>query len=178
MLRHIAAVFIGITLLCSASIAVTAVQADTFYPWQFDKLVGSEAPVFTARDLSGKEVSLSSFKGKAVLLNFWATWCPYCRQERKLLNNLYSEYREKGLEIVAVSTDRSVSKVKSYLEKIPSEFVILHDDGKKAARAYNIYSLPTSYLIDRNGILRHKLLGLKDWTDSSSKKLIDNLLSD
>ncbi|MBS1234910.1 MAG: thiol:disulfide interchange protein, partial [Nitrospirae bacterium] len=80
-------------------------------PLNSDNIINSRAPDFTIKDLAGKNISLSAFKGKVVLLNFWATWCPPCRAEMPALNKLYREKKNRGLEIIAVSTDRSVSSV-------------------------------------------------------------------
>jgi peroxiredoxin len=88
---------------------------------------------------------------------------------------LFSEFRDKGLIIIAVSTDRSPKKVKSYLERIPADFVVLHDNNKEAAALYGVYSIPTTFLIDHNGVIRHKLMGFRKWTDSGSKKLVEML---
>lgn len=115
---------------------------------------------------------------KVILLNFWATWCPYCREERPYLNSLYKEYKDKGLVIVAVSTDRSLRKVKAYLKRMPADFIVLYDNNKEAARAYGVYSLPTSFLIDRGGIVRYRFMGLRNWTNSESKKLIEKFLKE
>jgi peroxiredoxin len=154
------------------------VNAENFSPWKIEKLVGKKAPGFTIKDLSGKDVSLSSFKDGPILLNFWATWCPYCREERQYLNDLYREFRDKGLIIVAVSTDRSPKKVESYLQLIPADFVVLHDHKKEAATLYGVFSIPTSFLIDSDGVVKHKLMGLRKWTDTSSKKLIEKLFKE
>ena len=151
------------------------IKAKQFFPLEIDKLTGTKAPDFTLKDISGKDVSLSSFKGKPVLLNFWATWCPYCREERPLLNSLYKEYKNKGLIIVAVSTDKSAQKVKDYLKKMPMEFTLLIDNGK-IAEIYGVYALPTSFLINRDGAIKQKFMGARDWTNNSSKKIINELL--
>jgi DsbE subfamily thiol:disulfide oxidoreductase len=173
MMYLIIPVFLTITFA-----VVIHVQAERFSPWAVEKLIGNKAPVFSVNDLSGKRVSFSSFKGKPILLNFWATWCPYCREERAYLNTLHSEYKDRGLRIVSVSTDRSLDKVKSYAKKTPMDFIVLHDTDREAASRYGVYSLPVTFLINRNGVIQHKILGLRDWTDSKSKKLIEKILRD
>ncbi len=137
---------------------------------------GDSAPDFTLKDMSGNDVSLSSFKGKPVLLNFWATWCPYCRKERAHLNTLYKDYKDKGLIIVSVSTDSSVNDVKRFLVNTPSDFIVLSDSERKVASLYNVGGLPTSVLISREGIIKNQLIGFQEWTSSSSRQLIDKLL--
>ncbi|MEF9426345.1 MAG: TlpA family protein disulfide reductase [Candidatus Mariimomonas ferrooxydans] len=154
---------------------INELDAELFSPWVIERLVGKEAPEFTAKDLSGNSVTLSAFKGRPILLNFWATWCPDCREERPYLNFLYSEYKDRGLVIIAVSTDKSVQKVKAYLERTPMNFTILHDSSNKAAESYGVYSLPASFLIDRRGIIKHKFIELRDWTDKKTRKPIEGL---
>ncbi len=169
-----------ITLLMFALLSAAFLLTDTlnaqFSPFEIDKLVGKKAPEFKAKDLSGNTVSLSSLKGKPILLNFWATWCPYCREERPYLNSLYKEYKDKGLVIIAVSVDKSEETVKRYLKRVPSDFMIIHDEDNKASGIYGVYSLPTSFLIDRNGIIKNKFMGMRNWTEDSSKKLINDLI--
>ncbi len=163
-------------LLSLTLLSATDLNAERFSPWAIDRLVGKQAPDFTVQNLSGKNVKLSAFKGKPILLNFWATWCPYCREERQHLISLYNEYESKGLVIISVSTDRSPERIKKYLKKIRMEFIILHDNNKEAAEAYGVYSLPTSFLIDREGIIKHKFMGLRKWTGKGTKRLIEKLI--
>ncbi|HDH53854.1 MAG TPA: TlpA family protein disulfide reductase, partial [Nitrospirae bacterium] len=132
---------------------------------------GAKATDFTLKDLSGKEFTLSSFKGKPVLLNFWATWCPYCRKERAHLDSIYKDYREKGLIILSVSTDRSAGLVKRFLKDMPADFTVLFDSNGSVASSYNVRGLPTSFLINREGIIEHKFMGFREWTSSDSRKL-------
>lgn len=141
-----------------------------------DKPIGKKAPNFTVKDLSGKDVSLSSFKGKPILLNFWATWCVYCRQERASLNSLHREYNSKGLVIISISIGESPKKVGKFLRNIPASFIVLLDEDKKAAELYGVYGLPTSFLINREGIIKHKFIGAKNWTGAESRKFIEELL--
>lgn len=153
----------------------TAGHAQSIDPLLFDSSVGAKAPDFTLKDMSGNDISLSSFKGKPVLLNFWATWCPYCRRERPHLNELYKAYREKGLIILSVATDQSAVRVKEFLKHTPADFIVLSDNSGSAASLYNVGGLPTSYLIDHEGIIKQRFMGFREWTDSGSKMLIDKL---
>ena len=177
MKKQFTQIIIILAVILSLSIIPDQVErAEAFNPYLLDSSTGKPAPGFTLKDLSGKDVELSSFKGKHVLLNFWATWCGYCRKERAHLNTIHEEYKEKGLVIIAVSTDNSVKKVKKYMEKIPSEFIVLTDPDSAAASVYNIAGLPTSYLIDREGIVKQRFMGYIEWTSIKSKKLIEEFL--
>ena len=137
---------------------------------------GYTAPGFALEDINGKTVSLSSFKGKPVLLNFWATWCPYCRKERAHLSSLYEKYREKDLVVISISTDSSVEKLKRFMKDNPAPFIVLSDSGRMAAPKYGIKGLPTSFLVDRNGKVVRELVGYRPWTDKYLTDIIDGLV--
>ena len=136
----------------------------------------SKAPDFTLKDIHGKTLALSSLKGKVVLINFWATWCPPCKAEMPSMNKLYNEMRAQGLEVIAVSTDNSLSTVKDFLAKNHLDFPVLFDDDKAVTRQYHVFSMPTTFLIDRNGIIAEKFYGEEDWTDPVVRKKIEKLL--
>lgn len=145
-------------------------------PWEIEGLTGKKAPEFTLKDVNGRNVSIASLRGKVVLINFWATWCPPCRAEMPSMNRLYREYKGKGLEVLAISTDNSASKVKDYISKNSLSFQVLMDDNIKVARQYKVFSLPTTFLIDRNGIIVDRFLGEQDWISPELKKRIEELL--
>lgn len=171
-----------VSLFIAAAFIFLSVPSDChaqgFDPLLYDSSVGSKAPDFTLKDVSGKEVSLSSFKGKPVLLNFWATWCPYCRRERPHLNALHKDYKDKGLIILSVSTDQSTAKLKDFMKNTPAEFIVLSDSGGSASSLFNVGGLPTSYLINREGIIKQRFVGFREWSEKGSKTLIDKLLDD
>jgi peroxiredoxin len=144
-------------------LAFLFLTAEAPSPWGIEELVNKQAPEFMLKDINGRDVALSSFKGKAVLINFWATWCPPCRAEMPALNKLYREYRDKGLTVIAVSTDRSMASVKNFLSKSPVDFPILMDPDGKVSRQFRVFSLPTSFLLDKNGIILQRYLGEEEW---------------
>jgi peroxiredoxin len=147
-------------------------------PLNTDKLVNSSAPEFILSDPYGKSFSLSAYRGKVVLLNFWATWCPPCRAEMPALNRLYRERKDRGLEILAVSTDKSVSDIHKFLGKNKVDFPILVDSDLSTAKLYKVFSMPTTFLIDRNGIIVEKFYGEYDWTEPETRGIIDKLLKE
>lgn len=145
-------------------------------PWEIEGLTGKKAPDFTLKDINNRPFNLSSLRGKVVILNFWATWCPPCRAEMPLLNNLYREFRNKGLEVVAISTDRSYTVIKDYMSKNPIDITILIDTDNKVSRQFKVFSIPTTFLIDRNGIIIERYLGEENWTSPEIKKKIKETL--
>jgi peroxiredoxin len=162
------------TLICvflSLAILLTAFEGDATAV-----SVGDKAPLFTLKDLKGNDVSLSSFKGKTVFLNFWATWCPYCRKEREELNALYKAYNEKGLVIISVSLDRSEDTLQSYMKDNPAEYIVLTDTKMTSGAMYGVRGFPTTFLIDRDGVIMYKAPGYKEWSSSASGMIIDKLI--
>ncbi|MFQ5896558.1 MAG: TlpA disulfide reductase family protein [Nitrospinota bacterium] len=137
------------------------------------------APDFTLPDLNGKEVSLSQYKGKVVLLNFWATWCPPCRLEMPTMEKAYRKYKPKGFEVVAVSVDAGPkSAVRHFLQEFDLSFQVLLDPQMEALHTFRSFSLPTSLVIDRRGVIRSRELGYRDWTDPESTKFLTGLLGE
>ena len=163
-------------LLIGMGPSLSGNTADGISPLNSDNIIKSKAPDFTAKDLNGKTVSLSAFKGKVVLLNFWATWCPPCRAEMPSLNKLYNMLKPRGLEVVAVSTDRSISDIKDFIESHRVGFPVLFDSERSASKLYRVFSMPTTFLIDRKGIIVEKFYGEYDWTEPETKGKIEKLL--
>ncbi|MEW6107951.1 MAG: TlpA disulfide reductase family protein [Nitrospirota bacterium] len=146
-------------------------------PFEIDRLENGTAPEFDLKDINGRAFSLSSLRGRVVFLNFWATWCPPCKSEMPLFNRLYMDYKSRGFEIIAVSTDTSINYVKEYLSKNSFDFRILWDGKRDVTKKYKVFTLPTTFLIDRKGIIVEKFLGEYDWTDPEIRKKIEKLLS-
>jgi peroxiredoxin len=123
---------------------------------------GAKAPDFQLPDLYGETLALSDVKGKKVVLNFWATWCPPCRVEMPDMQELSENYPDE-LVILAVnqinSEARGTETVKSFVQDFGLTFPILIDEGGEVASMYRVRSLPTSYLIDSEGIIRHMMIG-------------------
>jgi peroxiredoxin len=151
-------------------------SSGTISPMDSDTIINSKAPDFTLKDMNGKNVTLSSFRGKVVLLNFWATWCPPCKAEMPDLNRLYRDTKRRGLEIIAISTDKSIDHVKDFLSKNKLDFIILFDENRAAAKQYKVFSMPTTFLIDRNGMVVEKFYGEYEWTEPEVKGKIEKLL--
>ena len=149
---------------------------DSVSPLDSDKAINTAAPDFTLRDMHGKDITLSSFRGKVVLLNFWATWCPPCKAEMPTMNRLYNEIRSRGFEVIAVSTDNSLSTLKNYLSKSRLDFAVVHDERNHVSKQYRVFSMPTSFLINKNGIIVEKFYGEYDWTEPDVRRQIEKLL--
>ena len=99
--------------------------------------------------------------GKVVLVDFWASWCGPCKQSFPVLNKLHNQYSSKGLVIVAIGVDDDPAKFKTFAEKMKVSFPVVHDSAHKAAAAFGPATMPTSYLVDRKGVIRHIHTGFK-----------------
>lgn len=140
------------------------------------KTDASKAPDFTLKDAQGRSLSLSSLKGKVILINFWATWCPPCKAEMPSMNKLYNELKGRGLEVIAVSTDSSLATVKDFLARNRLDFPVLFDENKTVSRQYHVFSMPTTFLINRNGMIVEKFFGEEEWTAPDIRRKIENQL--
>jgi len=117
------------------------------------------APAFSLTDLSGKQVLLSEFKGKPLLLNFWASWCVPCRAEMPELQNLHDARKDSGLVVLEVNFKETRDTAEKFATKNGLTFRILLDEHGAAARDFQLFGLPTTYFIDRAGVIRHSYMG-------------------
>lgn len=123
--------------------------------------VGEPAPVYAATTLDGQPIGLGDLRGRVVLLNLWATWCFPCREEIPVLQRLHEQLAAEGLEVVGVSID--VGGAQSYVREFANEFgvtyPIWHDPDARIANTFRTVGVPTTFLIDREGIIRWRHLG-------------------
>lgn len=154
-------------------------QATTTTPLKESPQEGYLAPGFTVPDLTGKMVSLSDFRGKVVLVNIWATWCGPCRMEVPSLDRLYQLRRDREFEILAVSVDRSSSsRVGEFVARYQMSFPVVHDSRGQVGRKYWARNVPSSFLVDKRGVIRWKVIGARQWDDAYVLSKIDQLLSE
>ncbi|MDP1947580.1 MAG: TlpA disulfide reductase family protein [Nitrospirota bacterium] len=139
--------------------------------------LGEPAPNFRLRDLNGQMVSLSDLRGKVVLLNFWATWCGPCRVEMPAMEELYRTFSRNDFEILAVSTDaQGASITRPFQQENHLTFPILHDADYRVGLTYGARSLPMTFMVDRQGIVRHQIFGARDWAAAEAHQLVQMLM--
>ena len=159
----------------AAATAGAASDADVTGEGSGALLVGKRAPAFTLVGVDGKKVSLSDYRGRPVLLNFWATWCAPCKIEMPWFEQLRSQYAGDGLEILGVAEDDAgKDEIAKVAHGIPVTYPILMTDGKIGGLYGGIEVWPTSFYIDRNGIVVEHTVGLgsKDEIEAKIRKAI------
>jgi peroxiredoxin len=133
-------------------------------------------PALQIQLLDGCVVNLEQLRGKVVLVNFWATWCPYCRHEMPAMEEFYSDYRDQGFEILALSQDDAAAPVVEFMAKENYHFPVAMADASVAAAFGGVSRLPTSFVIDKRGLVRHKISGQVHYP--RLKALVEPLLAE
>ena len=180
--------YVGALALMGVAVVAAWVGRDRFQP----VMAGTAAPVFTATDMEGRQVTLEDYRGKVLLVNVWATWCPPCRKEMPSMEALYREIRaEPGgedFEILAVSVDASTSRpdplgrgversdLMAFAEELDLTFPVFHDPAGRIQDLYQTLGVPESFVIGRDGVIYKKVAGETVWDAPQYRELIRRLL--
>ena len=134
------------------------------------------APDFTLRTVGGPNMRLQEQRGSVVMINFWATWCGPCRQEMPHLNRLYEKYRASGFVLLGVNVDDDARNATEVAAKLGLKFPVLLDTDKKISRLYDLATMPSTVLIDRDGKVRYMHRGYLAGVEADYDKQIRELL--
>lgn len=138
--------------------------------------VGSSAQDFSLTDLKGNVVALKQLRGKVVFLDFWAPWCDPCREELPALDVLYKKYGNDGFEVIGIDIDDSERLLSEFLQKVPITFTVLSDKKGVTKREYGIRTLPTAFIIGRDGVIRYVHMGFgKEFLQMYEKEIAELL---
>jgi cytochrome c biogenesis protein CcmG, thiol:disulfide interchange protein DsbE len=137
---------------------------------------GAPVPEIGLTDLSGKRIDLASLKGKVVIIDFWASWCAPCKQEMPILERLFQKYKDRGFVVVGVSVDQEDANVGSFVKQLKVSFPIVHDKAHGVANRYRPPRMPSSYIVDRQGIVRHVHGGFRAADASAIEGEVSGLL--
>ena len=139
---------------------------------------GVDAPDFELEFLDGERRALSEFRGNVVFLNFWATWCPPCRQEMPSMQALHERYAESGLAVLAVDLQEADATVRKFVDDFHLSFSILLDTEGRIGGMYGVRSIPTTYIIDRKGMVLAGAVGAREWDSDDAFLYFDEILKD
>jgi len=153
--------------------------------WGFAALAGAQqlrpwtegaAPMLALQDLEGRAHRLEDYRGKVVLVNFWATWCEPCREEMPSMNRLRAALAGQPFAVLAVNIGESDARIRRFLEQVPLEFPVLLDRDSATAKAWRARVLPMSFLVGPDGRIRYQVVGEIDWTEDRVRKAIAAML--
>ncbi len=159
--------FLAALLLAWAALA----PAEALRPWS-----GGTTPPLELQDLDGAAHRLADYRGKTVLVNFWATWCAPCREEMPSIERLRRALDGKPFTVLAVNVGESARVARSFAETIPARFTWLLDRDTQTAKAWRARVLPASYLIGPDGAIRYSALGALDWSSDEVRKTIQGVM--
>src|SRR5512146_942169 len=159
-----------IAMLLFAS-ALPAAHASGLKPWK-----GGTTPSLELKDLDGRLYRLADYRGKVVLVNFWATWCEPCRQEMPSIERLRAALAGRPFVVLAVNLDEPEARIRKFLGQTAVDYPILLDPGSRAAKSWNARILPASFVIGRNGRVRYSVSGELDWDSQPVARTIADLI--
>jgi thiol-disulfide isomerase/thioredoxin len=178
MIKSLNFVLAGV-IVFAASASANTVTAEEF------RRMGLQPPKervesidFELQDLSGTTRSLSDFKGKVVFLNFWATWCGPCRFEMPSMEKLYRRFKDRGLEIVAVNLQEDRDSVQRFVDEYELSFPVLLDTTGRIGATYGARSIPTTYILDRDGWVLAGTIGTREWDTEEYLRFFERLLAE
>jgi len=138
--------------------------------------VNQPAPDFTLKDVQGKTWNLTDLRGKVVLVNFWATWCPPCQEELPSMEGLHQGMRQAPFQMLTILNNDRADFAQNLALKRGYTFPILLDPESKVAAAYGITGVPETFIIDTQGILREKHIGPRDWNSQGARQMLSGYL--
>ena len=159
-----------VALLLALALAMPAL-AQELKPWK-----GGATPPLELADLEGKRHRLADYRGKVVLVNFWATWCVPCREEMPSIERLRASLEGRPFAVLAVNLAEPQSRIQAFLEKVPVRFTVLLDSDTKTAKAWQAKLLPATYIIGPDGAIRYRHLGELDWSKPEVREAIVGLI--
>ena len=133
------------------------------------------APDFTLKDMDDKIHQLSAYRGRVVIVNFWATWCPPCRFELPSMDKAYQVLKQQDVVMLAINVGEDADTIFSFTADYPVSFPLLLDKEAAVIKQYPVIGLPTSYIINPQGQLVYRVIGTRDWTDPTLLKTILDL---
>lgn len=138
--------------------------------------ISDEAPDFTLKSLKGSNLRLEEYRGQVVLINFWASWCGPCRQEMPVLDRLHNRYEDAGFLVLGVNVEGEAKPAQKIVDKTNVTFPVLIDKDQKVSELYNLEAMPSTIVVDRDGIVRYIHRGYKPGDEVKYVEIVKTLI--
>lgn len=172
MIRTLAGLTLAFALFSTCAAVAEAHAAPALTPWS-----GGATPPLALKDVEGAAHDLNLYKGKVVLINFWATWCEPCRQEMPSIQRLRDRFAGKPFAVLAINVDEPDARVRHFLEQTRLDLPVLMDRNKTATRGWGVRVMPTTFIVGPDGRIRYRLMGDTDWSADSVAGVVSRLLN-
>jgi peroxiredoxin len=149
-----------------------AAAAPALTPWN-----GGPTPALNLKDVDGGAHDLARYKGRVVLVNFWATWCEPCRQEMPSIQRLRERFRGKPFDVLAINVDEPDARVRRFLEETQLDLPVLMDVNKTVTRGWGVRVMPTTFIVGPDGRIRYRLMGDIDWNTDAIAGVVSQLMN-
>jgi peroxiredoxin len=156
-------------LVLTALMALPGVQAHAV-------ALQDAAPDFTLKSLEGSNLRLEEYRGQVVLINFWASWCGPCRQEMPLLDRLHHRYEDTGFAVLGVNVEGEVEPAQEIVDKTNVTFPVLIDEDQKVSEMYDLEAMPSTVVVDRDGVVRYIHRGYKPGDEAKYIEVVKTLI--
>ncbi len=161
----------GLALVCALMLAGSVHSAPAL-----TQASGASAPDLVLSDLEGRSHNLAAYRGKVVLINFWATWCEPCRREMASIQRLRNKFREQPFLVLTINVDESEPLVRQFMTTTRLDLPVLMDPGKMVTRRWGVRGLPATHIVGLDGRLRYRLVGDLDWSSDAVVGVITQLI--
>ncbi|OIQ72878.1 thiol-disulfide oxidoreductase ResA [mine drainage metagenome] len=162
---------ICLSILLGLALVTGAAQARELKPYQ-----GGATPPLALKDIAGNLHKLEDYRGRVILVNFWASWCPPCRAEMPSMERLKEKLAGKPFTILAVDMGETPDVVSAYIKTVHTDFAVLLDSDGHTLKNWKVFAFPTSYVIDATGKIRYALFGSTEWDEADTLQKISDLL--
>ena len=166
-------------LFLRQALCLTSVALISFNATASSGEAGEISPQCALTSLTSEQkTDVKQYAGQVVYLDFWASWCPPCAKSFPFLNKLHHDLQAEGLVVIGVNLDEHKADAKEFLQRYPAHFLLASDQSKQCATDFNVQAMPSSYLIDRNGIIRHVHLGFRSGDREQLRAQVQELLAE